>query len=191
MQEGMSSEDGLSDTCSAIASDDTMSSTVQTREVFTITSDQFAQVLQEALTKQREEIRAEMKTEMELAIQQMRELLTQQPQPPESSQRAESSRHTQNVADDSDPEVDEVIMADTPPNSNNAGGGLTHPPNNDIGGGSMAPLTEVGLTHSPQRPSNEDIDDDKKMKELENKVNALMTAQEVKKTDIPYPYPRE
>ena len=121
MQEGVSSEDEFSDTCSAIASDDTTSSTGQTREILTITSDQFAQMLQEALAKQREEIRAEMKTEMGLAIQQMRELLTQQPQPPESGQRAESSRHTQNVADDSDPEVDEVIMADTPPNDNNVG----------------------------------------------------------------------
>nr|ABB55277.1 hypothetical protein 10.t00010 [Asparagus officinalis] len=147
MQEGMSSEDEFSNTCSAIASDDTISSTGQTREVLTITSDQFAQMLQEALAKQREEIRAGMKTEMELAIQQMRE----------------------NVADDSDPEVDEVIFADTPPNSNNAGGGLTHPPNNDIRGGSMAPLTGGGLTHSPQRPSNEDIDDDEKIKELEKK----------------------
>ena len=168
MQEGMSSEDEFSDTCSAIVSDDTMSSTGQTREVLTITSDQFAQILQEALAKQREEIRAEVKTEMELAIQQMRELLAQRPQPPESSQRTESSRHTQKVVDDSDPEVDEVIMADTPPNNNNAGGGLTHPPNNDIGGGLIAPLTGGGLTHSPQRPSNEDIDDDEKMKELEN-----------------------
>ena len=56
MHEGISSEDELSDTCSAIASDDTISSTGQTREVLTITSDQFAQMLQEALTKQREEI---------------------------------------------------------------------------------------------------------------------------------------
>ena len=77
MQEGMSSEDEFSDTYSAIASDDTMSSTGQIREVFTITADQFTQILQEALAKQREEMRAEMKTEMELAIQQMRELLAQ------------------------------------------------------------------------------------------------------------------
>nr|ABD63110.1 hypothetical protein 18.t00006 [Asparagus officinalis] len=185
IHEGMSSEDELSDTCSAIASNDTVSSTGQTREVLTITSDQFAQRLQEALEKKREEIRTEMKTEMELAIQQMRELLAQRSQPPESS------RHIQNVIDDSDPEVDEVIMADTPPNSNNARGGLTHPPNNDIRGGSMAPLTGGGLTHSPQHTSNEDIDDDEKMKELKDKVNALMTAQEVKKTGIPCPYPRE
>ena len=77
MHEGMSSEDELSDTCSAIASDDTSSSIGQTREVLTIISDQFAQMLQEALAKQREEIRAEMKTEMELAIQQIKELLAQ------------------------------------------------------------------------------------------------------------------
>ena len=170
MHEGMSSEDELSDTCSAIASDDTISSTGQTREVLTITSDQFAQILQEALAKQREEIRAEMKTEMELAIQQMRELLTQRPQPPESSQRAESRRHTQNVVDDSDPEVDEVIMADTPPNDNNTGGGLI-----------------ISAPHHSKR----DEDEDKKMQDLEDKVNALMSAQEVKKTGILCSYPRE
>ena len=79
MHEGMSSEDELSDICSAIASDDTIFSTGQTKEVFTITPDQFTQMLQEALAKQREEIRAEMKMEMELAIQQMRELLARRP----------------------------------------------------------------------------------------------------------------
>ena len=84
-------------------------------------------------------------------------------------------------------------MADTPPNNNNTRGGSTDPPNNNIEGGSIAPLNNTGggLIISAQHHSKKDEDEDKKMQDLENKVNALMSAQEVKNTGIPYPYPRE
>ena len=174
MHEGLSSEEELSDTCSAVASDDTTSSVGRAKESFAITPDQLAQILQEALAKQHEEIRAEIKTEMELTMQQVRDL--QAEQQPESSQKAESRKRNARPirTTEDDDEEDETIFADPPPDKDNSGSGPAK-----------------SSTQPPQIYLKKSEEEDKKMQDLESKVNALMTAQEVKKTGIPYPYPRE
>nr|ABD63104.1 hypothetical protein 17.t00031 [Asparagus officinalis] len=81
---------------------------------------------------------------------------------------------------DSDLEPDETINIDIPPDNNNVGGGPTE--DNNARGGPV-----VSLRNRPKHDTNED----EKMKDLESKINALMSAREVKKTGILCSYPRE
>ena len=68
------SEDEESDSCSAVASDNTVSSEGQPRESFMISAEQIAKMLEDALAKQKESFRFEM----QMAMQTMREMHEQQ-----------------------------------------------------------------------------------------------------------------
>ncbi|XP_020256952.1 protein STABILIZED1 [Asparagus officinalis] len=82
------------------------------------------------------------------------------------------------------------MLGGGPDNNTNTWGGPNN--NTNTGGG---PITTDNAEGDPiVRPQNrpkEDVDDDEMMKELENKVNTLMSAQEVRRTGILCPYPRE
>ena len=129
-----------------------------------------AQLLQEALAKQKEDF----KIKMDMAVQRVKDLYAQQLQQL-LNQRDESSRRTTNHID-SDSEVEENINVDVPLEDKNTKYIL------NVRGGTNIPL---------QNRQKKDPGDDLKMKNLEEKINALMSAREVKRTGIPCPYPRE
>ena len=69
---------------------------------------------------------------------------------------------------------------ETPPIDNNVGGGPSYDNN-----------TKEDHVTSLRNRSKKDMSEDKKMRDLESKINALMSAQEVKRSGIPCSYPRE
>ena len=130
MNQGLSSDDEVSDANSAVASDKTVSSLGQSREVLMISTEEVTKMVEDALAKQKENF----KFEMEMIMMRMREEHDQQIRVLSNQVRLESSRRTQNAVIDSDPEVDEIIIVDAPPK--NTGCGSNAPPtDNDAGGG--------------------------------------------------------
>ena len=69
MQRGLSSDDEVSDANSAVASDNTVSSPGQSREVFIINTEEATKMVEDALAKQKQAF----KFEMEIAMLRMRE----------------------------------------------------------------------------------------------------------------------
>ena len=124
-----------------------------------VNTDQIAKIIEEALTKQKEIF----KFEMEMAMQEMRQMHDQQIRTL-SNQLGESSRRSTANQAGSDSDVDERLNPDNPPVNQNAGGDPTK--NNDAGGGPVIPLKN--------RPKP-DMSENEKMKDLESKINALMS----------------
>nr|ABB55290.1 hypothetical protein 10.t00034 [Asparagus officinalis] len=183
MQKGLPSDDEISDVCSdacsdacsAMAFDDTASSAGQPYESLMTSAEQMAKILEDALTKQKENFKFEMK----MAMQQMREMHDQQITMLTTHQ-GESSRRNNPNQGDNEREVNENVNMTTPPVDNNTGNG----PSDDSN-------TKEDHATSPRNRPKEDTGEDKKMRDLESKINALMSAQEVKRSGIPCPYPRE
>nr|ABD63112.1 hypothetical protein 18.t00008 [Asparagus officinalis] len=144
MQRGLSSDDEASDANSAVASDNTVSSPGQSREVFMINTEEATKMVEDALAKQKQAF----KFEMEMAMLRMREEHDQQIRAL-SNQLGESGRRNNVSQAVSDSDVDEYINADEPlvdqnaesgPTKNNdAGGGPTNDDN--TGGGPVVPIT--------------------------------------------------
>ena len=86
------SEDEESDAGSAVASDNTVSSEGQPREALMISAEQMAKMLEDALAKQKESF----KFEMEMAMQQMREMHDQQIQALANQQGEQNHRNPPN-----------------------------------------------------------------------------------------------
>ena len=109
--------DAGSDSCSAIASDDTASSTGQPYESFMISAEQVTKMLEDALTKQKEAF----KFEMEMAMQQMRVMHDQQIAALTTHQGEPSRRNNPNQ-EENEREEDNANMNISPVNNNNGGG---------------------------------------------------------------------
>ena len=112
---------------SAVASDNTVSSPGQSREVFMINTEEATKMVEDALTKQKEAF----KIEMEMAMRRMREEHDQQIRAL-SNQIGESSRRNTAYQTGSDSDVDEHLNTENPPIDQNTRGGPTK--NNDAGG---------------------------------------------------------
>ena len=115
-------------------------------------------MLEDALAKQQETF----KFEIQMAMQNMREMHDQQIQALTNQQGEPSRRNPVNLEDE-DTNANEMHNANNPPG--NAGGGNEN--------------------------ADEDSGENLKIKNLESKINTLISAQEMKKTGIHCPYPRE
>nr|ABB55321.1 hypothetical protein 12.t00036 [Asparagus officinalis] len=94
IHEGIHSDGELSDSYSALASDDTTSSIGQAREVFMINTEQIDKIIEDALAKQKEAF----KIKMEMTMQEMRQMHDQQIRPLSNQLGESSHRSTDNQA---------------------------------------------------------------------------------------------
>nr|ABD63109.1 hypothetical protein 18.t00005 [Asparagus officinalis] len=142
-------------------------------------------IIEDALARQKENF----KFELEMVMMRMKKEHDQQIQAL-SNQLGESNCRNITYQAGSDSDADEYLKADNHPIDQNTGGGPTE--DNNTGGDSIKDNNAgdsrvVPLRNHPKH----DIDKDEKMKDLKSKINALISAPEVKKTGISCPYLRE